>query len=485
MSTADNGLQLKQVLVVHRHGERVPVRQAPRILAQGDPQHTQLWTQCGIAPFLNAFHEFAFAFDTPLQLPDTTNAHPPFYPPVVKELRVVQGDSILLPPYLFNQNTLKQLTSQPAHADGLCQPGQLTDMGKITLLNFGSNLRQKYAGSHGLIPPILTPHFNAHNLYVRSTGYLRTIESVQYLLAGLFPFHTRYLGPSGDVTIHIKADENMYIDLTCKKLIHLIEPFKKAVDLRFGELTNKMMDRLTQIFPENASPNAYLKDDEVMSTPGSNLTEDEKKSINKPSPQKSVHNKDENDRLKGYNLREIDIFYDTLKCIKASGLELPRGITDQELNDLGTVFMESFVGGLIDAGSDSIAGQATASTVRRLLIGRFVSDLMHHLDKRTQTPLNDEYAVKLGLFSGHDTTILPLLIGLGAATGGNRSWPKFAANITFELFENVGKQKNSSKIGDHFVRVKYNDEPLNLSFCKNYGSHFLGDPSMKNETADI
>ncbi|KAJ3095128.1 hypothetical protein HK100_005909, partial [Physocladia obscura] len=57
-----------------------------------------------------------------------------------------------------------------------------------------------------------------------------------------------------------------------------------------------------------------------------------------------------------------DIFYVTLKCIKTFGFELPRGITYQELNNL----MESFVGGLIDDGSDSIV---IASTVCRVPIG--------------------------------------------------------------------------------------------------------------------
>lgn len=39
---------------------------------------------------------------------------------------------------------------------------------------------------------------------------------------------------------------------------------------------------------------------------------------------------------------------------------------------------------------------------------------------------------KLCLYSGHDTTILPLLVALDVFDG---TWPDFCANLAFELYE--------------------------------------------------
>ncbi|KAJ3381074.1 hypothetical protein HDU84_005386 [Entophlyctis sp. JEL0112] len=403
--------------------------------------YSALWDQCNITPFVHALHSFTYSEETQPPPPPAFAAHPPMYPPVVSELRIVQGeDESFLPPYLFHKHTVSQLEV----SNGTCCPGQLSDKGKITMMNFGSRLREKYVDALKFLPEILTPSFNKTNMYIRSTGYVRTVESVQYLLAGLFPFHTRQLGQSADIAIHIKGDENMYIDFTCGKLHQLVEPFKKAAAIRNHALTNELMSKMISKFPEQGNEG----DEDIMSTPGSNLTQ-----------------KSESDRLKLFGIREIDVFYDTLKCIKAAGIPLPRGVTNEELDGLSHVFVESFAGGFLDAGTESISGPSTSLAVKRLIAGRFIGDLMEFMEKRTQTALNDKSAINLGIFSGHDTTILPLLLGLDAATGENRAWPKFAANITVELFEDT----SSKNVGAHYVQVRYDDVPLKLSFCQRAG----------------
>lgn len=61
----------------------------------------------------------------------------------------------------------------------------------------------------------------------------------------------------------------------------------------------------------------------------------------------------------------------------------------------------------------------------------------------------DEKLPKLFLWSGHDTTVMPLLTALGYET---HQWPTFTANIAFELWRGAG--------GAPWVRVLYNGEPL-------------------------
>ncbi|KAJ3348951.1 hypothetical protein HDU83_000935 [Entophlyctis luteolus] len=438
----------KEIMCLPIPGENPGVRET--IFSELQASGFALWDQCNITPFVHALHSFTYSEETQPPPPPAFAAHPPMYPPVVSELRIVQGeDESFLPPYLFHKHTVSQLEV----SNGTCCPGQLSDKGKITMMNFGSRLREKYVDALKFLPEILTPSFNKTNMYIRSTGYVRTVESVQYLLAGLFPFHTRQLGQSADIAIHIKGDENMYIDFTCGKLHQLVEPFKKAAAIRNHALTNELMSKMISKFPEQGNEG----DEDIMSTPGSNLTQ-----------------KSESDRLKLFGIREIDVFYDTLKCIKAAGIPLPRGVTNEELDGLSHVFVESFAGGFLDAGTESISGPSTSLAVKRLIAGRFIGDLMEFMEKRTQTALNDKSAINLGIFSGHDTTILPLLLGLDAATGENRAWPKFAANITVELFEDT----SSKNVGAHYVQVRYDDVPLKLSFCQRAGSHFLGHPSI-------
>lgn len=87
---------------------------------------------------------------------------------------------------------------------------------------------------------------------------------------------------------------------------------------------------------------------------------------------------------------------------------------------------------------------------------------------------------RLMLFSGHDSTIMPLLTALGADL---TSWPPYMSNLCFELWElqapqpqpasnmaTASKQASSSSSGQqveqqqgrHVVRVLYNKQPLVL-----------------------
>ncbi|KAJ3230638.1 hypothetical protein HDU77_001281, partial [Chytriomyces hyalinus] len=167
----DTPLKMTQVLVLHRHGERVPVRHQTRILGV-----ERLWRQCSIAPFVHALH-------TVLDTDNDNDAHAtvaPLFPPVIGEIRVIHGD-----PGDADSKFIAGLKGTNSANEGVCNPGQLTDLGKATMHSFGASLRREYMDNLNFLPQILDPDFIANNLYVRSTGYVRTIESVQYLLAGL------------------------------------------------------------------------------------------------------------------------------------------------------------------------------------------------------------------------------------------------------------------------------------------------------------
>ncbi|KAL0205740.1 hypothetical protein P9112_001047 [Eukaryota sp. TZLM1-RC] len=61
--------------------------------------------------------------------------------------------------------------------------------------------------------------------------------------------------------------------------------------------------------------------------------------------------------------------------------------------------------------------------------------------------------VKYRVFSGHDTTVMPLLQVLDIA---NPEWPPYAANVALELWSVDGKPT---------IRAVYNGEPIKMRYC--------------------
>ena len=52
----------------------------------------------------------------------------------------------------------------------------------------------------------------------------------------------------------------------------------------------------------------------------------------------------------------------------------------------------------------------------------------------TEKHLKEALRVKMGIFSGHDTVIAPVLAGLGVYSGQDCIWPPYASRIAFELW---------------------------------------------------
>lgn len=83
------------------------------------------------------------------------------------------------------------------------------------MMALGSRLRFHYINRLKLMGEYLDPM----NLYIRSTDYSRTIESVQYLLGGLYPVKSRKIGQ--DLVIHVRdyQNETMIPHTNCPSLL--------------------------------------------------------------------------------------------------------------------------------------------------------------------------------------------------------------------------------------------------------------------------
>ena len=67
------------------------------------------------------------------------------------------------------------------------------------------------------------------------------------------------------------------------------------------------------------------------------------------------------------------------------------------------------------------------------------------------------------LYSAHDTTLLPLLLAVGAF---DDRWPPFAASLAFELHRLNNNDAASGTGGGQFdVTVRYNHEPVPIKGC--------------------
>lgn len=134
-------LVLQHVAVMHRHGDRSPVFDKCGANLYVGPEEKEFWKQ-QLAP-----------------------------PEQVAELAktgTVVGPTPELPP------------SGPPKHGGVFPGGNVTQQGLASLERVGATLREKYAD-------FIDPTWSNDEVFVESTNFFRTIQSVQSLLKGMFP----------------------------------------------------------------------------------------------------------------------------------------------------------------------------------------------------------------------------------------------------------------------------------------------------------
>ena len=89
--------------------------------------------------------------------------------------------------------------------------------------------------------------------------------------------------------------------------------------------------------------------------------------------------------------------------------------------------------------------------LNQLAIGRFVHDMTETVDAAVRDP---HKKTKLMVWSGHDSTLVPMLCALGIEDDG---WPPYASHLEIEFAKDAD--------GDIFVRAIYNNEERTLGGC--------------------
>ncbi|KAI8097301.1 histidine phosphatase superfamily [Halteromyces radiatus] len=395
-------LELVYLQVVHRHGERTPVRSRLEKIIPST------WNLCDANRAM-----FATILDFNKSQGRSNDGIPASFVPLQ---RIVEKNGM-------------SGNDQVTYPAGACYYGQLTNLGRKNMTSLGARLREIYIDKLHYLPD----YFDEKQVYIRSSDYPRTQESVQQMVAGgLYPDGKRSDDSILQIRIRDPRTENLYSNPNCARLRELSKEFRTKV----AELHKDDFKNLTKKLEK------YVDDVSLVSHPSANG------------------------------------ILDTVVSAKVHGFDLPVEFDDQVLLDLEKIVVHEW-----------FYSHMESNEVRRLGLGRLMADIRDRMVRRangTDHKVGEE-EYKLSIYSGHDTTIAPILIILG---GYDNRWPPFGSSIIFELFKKQGTTTSDggmfgwfnkkNKEEDHFVRVRFNNKILQLPGCAEKGKHHSdsGDQSL-------
>ncbi|TRM60384.1 histidine phosphatase superfamily [Schizophyllum amplum] len=210
---APQGLELEQVHVYVRHGERTPVGVRLAAPPASIPEH---WIMCKTARQLQA----AVAGTTGVTA-------------VVSE----HNDDFL--------RTRKVLERRDgSSAEGECLLGELTDLGRQSTYNFGKSLRDLYVDRLKFLPNFLG---NREEVYFRSTNIPRTMESLQQIVHGLYPTKKCHPEQVPPLLVRNSQDENLVSNTyACKRLEFLKIGFAQAAAAAYNPMLENLDKKLSK-----------------------------------------------------------------------------------------------------------------------------------------------------------------------------------------------------------------------------------------------
>ncbi|KAF9416748.1 hypothetical protein BGZ94_010133, partial [Podila epigama] len=272
---------------------------------------------------------------------------------------------------------------------GSCIPGQLTPVGAQQHRTLGGILREIYVERWKL----LASEFDASQVYVRSTDYWRTQQSAESLISGLFsPQISDGRPPVFELQVVPKEVDYMTINMgRCPKAKKILKAITKSDGFRqVLENTKSFYTEASEILPDIKLLDSVLP-----------------RVCNNKEPYCEEGQPD--------------------NCITA------------EMADLiaAKVSLET---------AEKYRDAKQSRKLLRLGMGPLAADILDNFSKAQST------TQKFKLYSGHDTTLTPLL---GLLESTDMRWPPYAANLILELW--------TDPQGEQFVRVFQNGKVMDTT----------------------
>ncbi|PFH47755.1 hypothetical protein AMATHDRAFT_66976 [Amanita thiersii Skay4041] len=210
---APNGLELEQVHIYIRHGERTPVG----VRLAGPPANIpENWIMCKtVREFQAAVSQYS-----------TEN----------------QGDDAL-----WSRRGVERRNGTTV--DGECLLGGLTDTGRQSTFNYGAALRRLYVDKLSFLPDKLA---TSGEIYLRSTNMPRTMESLQHVLHGIYPISKCDPSALPPILLRNGKDENLYGNTyACKRLELLQLGFAKAAAAAYNPTLEPLDNKVSKYIGGN------------------------------------------------------------------------------------------------------------------------------------------------------------------------------------------------------------------------------------------
>ncbi|KAI3401293.1 hypothetical protein diail_11999 [Diaporthe ilicicola] len=355
-------------------------------------------------------------------------------------------------------------TGATGGVDDICEMGMLTDKGRETTHSLGRRLRELYVDRLGFLPNIID---SAELMYLRATPVPRALESLQQTFVGMYPENKRTADfPPPIILLRNLSDEQLLPNEGgCMRLRTMMKAYAKRTADRWN--SSEEMDYLNGIYGK------YMPE-------GTRVAVDAKP------------------RLSG--------IMDTVNSTLAHGPEtkLPNIFYDAKaVETMEKINVEEWFAGFKESreyrtlGMGSLLGDITARMVANV--------------EASNSGKRDKTVIKFGMSGCHDTTLAGTLASLGAYN--TQRWPPYTSHIALEVFRKYTAGANApavdaddaakpvspagkavpsigrktlqemsedelKQIEGHYVRIRYNGEPVTIPGCKAVGNHREGDETF-------
>ncbi|MCJ1450856.1 hypothetical protein MMC28_001190 [Mycoblastus sanguinarius] len=334
----------------------------------------------------------------------------------------------------------------------LCDMAELTDKGRLTMLDLGRRIRHLYVHQLGFLPNTIG---NANMVYLRSTPFQRTITSLHQVFAGLYPQGRRDMILSSPVLVTQRLEDEYLVPnfFHCQRFSQLRKAFTRRTAARWDSSTE--MEYLNSLMGKWMPPGQPVAVDSMP------------------------------------NLHGI---FDTINSTLASdGPEttLPPEFYDAKARKIieRIVLEEEFAGFKESREYRSLGiGPLLSEVVQRMVSSAATQEqVAHSLQEDNNGAIrNGGNGLKIALFSCHDSTLAAILASVGAMDLSNETWPPYSSSLAVELFQERDSHRNVKShppgtrpdSGGLYVRMRYNDRAMTIPGCQSEGRHLHGDKSF-------